>query len=141
VKAMISRQSIRVSLLILLIFVLGGVAGWFVANARNKANPANPAPRLAPGERQEKLLRELTTDLKLTEEQQAQIKSVLTEFGRTRFRMEQSFDDKRFELFEEMASSVRTNLTPDQIPTFDEKVGMAKGRLLRFQASKYDRDF
>ena len=129
-----SRPAIRVGLLLLLIFVVGGLTGAMVGprlvSAQGEAAGGGRLQRGSP-EMQARILQELSSELNLTEEQRARVKELLAQNGGELMRHRRDFLEKQAELFNRMSSAVRTNLTAEQLPAYEERMKRAKAKQQR----------
>lgn len=119
--------------MLLLIFVAGGVCGWWIGG-RGADGDTSAAPRgggRSPAVRKEHLLNEFTTDLDLTPEQRAGAEKVLSEWAQEAQRANRENLRSRYALFQKYAPLVRTNFTAEQQKIYDRKTAEADRRSRR----------
>ncbi|MCI0536352.1 MAG: hypothetical protein L0Z50_14115 [Verrucomicrobiales bacterium] len=116
-------REIRIALLLLLIFVAGGVAGFFLhAPVVPEENAIRRGSRFSPAEREERLLFELHERLQLSEDQRSRIRQQITNWGKERSQINRRRLEDRLQLFERISTQIRTNLTEQQQRTYDQRV-------------------
>ena|SRR5436190_24178387 len=111
---------LKIATLLLLIFVGGAVAGILLD--RHFAPRASAPVRLAdisPAERPEYLLKEFTTALDLTPEQQQRVGAVLKAWGKEIAVHPEWTRSQRINFIDSHTSAVRTNLTAEQSASFE----------------------
>lgn len=124
-----SRESIQIGLLLVLIFVAGAATGWMAA----RSAPAPTRVIQGPGIRarlidQEKVLRELQSQLHLTPAQQSQVQAILGDWSKGVIKTEQTRLVERREMFRKYSSQIRPLLTPEQASTYDKMVQDVESR-------------
>lgn len=115
--ASLSKVKTKVWLLILVVFLLGGVVGGSIDRLLLfKAQSSSPTK----GERRGRMLEQMKTDLNLSEEQTASIRTIFED-------MRKEFSPRRFdecpgvkESREKSRARVRAVLTPEQQKKYDE---------------------
>lgn len=130
-----NRESIQIGLLLVLIFVAGAATGWMAA----RSVPAPARVIQGPGIRarlidQEKVMRELQSQLSLTPQQQSQVQAILGEWSKGVIKTEQTRLVERREMFRKYAAQIRPLLTPEQASIYDkmtQDVEARRERLLR----------
>jgi hypothetical protein len=123
-------RAIRIALMLMLIFAAGAFCGWWMgrsARADEPASPTRPAPRNTAAMK-ERLLNELTSDLRLTPEQHERISKLLEDWAKDNQRLLQQNMRERLVMFDKYAPLIRTNLTAEQQKIYDTKTQQAQRR-------------
>ena len=116
-------RELRIALLLLVIFLAGGGAGFFLRSRfAPEESVVRRGPRLSQAEREERLFSELNDSLKLTEEQRTRIRRQIGDGGKERTALNRRRLEDRLQLFERLAGNIRTNLTQPQQQIFDQRV-------------------
>lgn len=127
-----SARELRVGFMLLMIFGAGAFTGVMLDRKFRSPEPRTDAPRQRPPAlkvaRDQQVLAEMRTELKLTPEQEERVAATLEAWsGRFRQHRQKSLKE-RFELFEQMMPVVRTNLVAGQLPAFDEMIDRVRRR-------------
>jgi uncharacterized membrane protein len=129
---MIAKRTIKVALLLLLIFVAGGFCGWWIGSSSSDEKvPAPPAGPRSPAAQRQRLINELIVELKLSPEQRASIEKVLDGWQQEAKRNNQEHMRNRHALFEKVSPMIRTNLTAEQQKTYDRMTQQAERKWRR----------
>ena len=130
---MFTGRAIRIAVLLLLIFIIGGITGALVGprlvSARD-GEDAEPAGRMRRGspQAQARVLQELSTELNLSEPQRERVKALLAQFGVEQQKNNRERAQEHLQIFERMSTAIRTNLLPGQLSAYDEKLSRAKAK-------------
>ena len=120
---MIDKRTIKVALMLLLIFAAGGFCGWWIGSngavAQVEEIEPRPAGRRPAMVQKDRLVEEFTARLDLTAEQRANVDRVLTEWAGEIQRLNMQNLRGRHTLFDKYAPLVRTNLNSRQQRIYD----------------------
>jgi len=130
-------RELKIGLMLLVIFASGVFCGVlldrkFGAREPGSARGRGGGPPLLAG-RDAAVLAEMTDQLKLTVQQQRQIGEILRDWSTRVKQNRQQTLKERFSLFESAMSSVRTNLTAEQLPVYQDMVERAHRRQRQMQ--------
>ena len=121
-------RELKIGLMLALIFTAGVFTGFHLNRRTETVSvPADPtrtrnnAPLVVVG-RYEPILAEMKTRFKLTPEQEQKIGGILKNWAQQVRQSKQQVFNERFELFEKTMPLVRTNLTSEQLPIYDNLV-------------------
>lgn len=123
-------RTIRIAFMLLLIFAAGGFCGWWFGRSvasEDQTAATRPGPRNSAAMK-ERLLKELTTDLRLTPEQRAGIDRLLEDWVKDNQRLLQRNMRERLVIFDKYAPLIRTNLTAGQQKIYDRKTEQSQRR-------------
>jgi hypothetical protein len=129
-------RELKVGLMLVLIFAAGVFCGVvldrkFLTRAPDPARGRAPHPLLAG--RDAMVLAEMTEKMNLTPEQQKRVGEILGAWSARVKQSRQQALKERLELFDGTMPGIRTNLTPEQIPAYDEMVERARRRQRRLE--------
>ncbi len=126
-------RTLKVALMLLLIFVAGGFCGWWMGRS-GADTETSAAPRgggRPPVVRKDQLLNEFTTDLGLTPEQRLDTEEILGEWAQEAQRVHRENLRGRYALFQKYSPIVRTNFTAEQKRIYDRKTAETERRWRR----------
>ena len=127
-------RELKIGLMLALIFAAGVFTGFHL-NRRTETisvptdsiRARNNTPPVVTG-RYEPILAEMKIRFKLTPEQEQKIGGILKSWAQQVRQSKQQVFNERFELFENTMPLVRTNLTPEQLPVYDNLVERVRRR-------------
>lgn len=125
-------RELKIGVMLALIFGAGVFTGFHLQRPatfvpREPSRSRNSAPPVIAG-RDEPILAEMKTRFKLTPEQEKQISEILKNWSQQVRQSKQQVMKDRFELFEATMPLIRTNLTADQLPIYDQMVERVRRR-------------
>jgi hypothetical protein len=129
-------RELKIGLMLLVIFASGVFCGVLLDR---KFGPREPGPARGRGGpplltgRDAAVLAEMTDQMKLTGQQQQRIGEILRDWSTKVKQNRQQTLKERFSFFESAMSSVRTNLTAEQLPVYQEMVERAHRRQRQMQ--------
>jgi hypothetical protein len=136
-ETLMGSREVKVGLMLALIFAAGVFSGVLL-NRKLTASEAASATRGRLGNallagRDRLVLAEMTDKMKLTPEQQVRVGTILSVWsGKVRQNQQQSLKE-RLALFDQMMPSIRTNLTSEQVPVYEDMVDRARRRQRQMQ--------
>lgn len=125
---------LRIALLLLAIYMAGLATGWWLAPRggggqmkRAWAVTKEGVP-VKPGspEMEAAVMKEFNEQLKLSDEQRAKVQGLVSQWASEVRQMPRPLPRLRMAALERWCAAIRTNLTPDQLPAFDEMVETAR---------------
>lgn len=126
-------RELKIAMMLALIFAAGIFTGYHLnrpaapavspqSSARNRNVPAIVVGRGEP------ILAEMKSRFKLTPEQEKQVEAILRNWAQQVRESKQQVFKERFELFERTMPFIRTNLTAEQLPAYDQMVERVRRR-------------
>ena len=124
------KKTFLIAVCFALVFVLGGVGGWLL-----KPAPTAPAvaPNAAPLSAGEALFQHLDDKFHFAAAQKESVRPLCLELG-VKMEAAAKRPAQRREIFEQYAPRIREQLTPEQLPAYDEMVADTRARHARQQA-------
>ena len=129
-------RTFRIALLLLAIYLAGLGTGWWLA-PRDALSPQRRVVSnnqsgfsFKPGsaEMEAAVMKEMDLRLKLSSGQREKIQELVSRWSLEVRQMPRPLPRFRFESMERWTSAIRTNLTPEQLPAFDEMVETSRAR-------------
>lgn len=128
-------RTFRIAGLLLAIYLAGLATGWWLAPKGGDGPPMKRAWAVTkegvpvkPGsvEMKAAVMKEFDEQLKLSAEQRSKIQDQVTNWALEVRQMPRPLPRLRLAAMEKWCAAIRTNLTPDQLPAFDEMVETAR---------------
>ena len=123
-------RTIRVALMLLIIFAAGGFCGWWIGHNREPETDASlPRPgRRTPLQQKEFMLNEFTRELRLTEDQRLHISRIMDQWAQDAQKANAEMIRAKQAILEKYSPQVRTNLNAQQQKTFDRMMEQTERR-------------
>ena len=127
-------RELKIGVMLALIFAAGVFTGFHlqrpaqpISIPKESMRARNNAPPVIVG-RDEPILAEMKTRFKLTPEQEKQISEILKNWSQQVRQSKQQVMTERYQLFEATMPLIRTNLTPEQLPIYDQMIERVRRR-------------
>jgi uncharacterized membrane protein len=131
-------RTIRVALMLLVIFAAGGFCGWWIGrNSEADTQVSLPQPgRRTPMQQKEFMLNEFTRELQLTEDQRARVSRIMDQWAQDAQRANAEMIRTKQAILAKYSPQVRTNLNAEQQKTFDRMMEQTERRHRRMMQNQ-----